>query len=270
MARPLISRKTLIEFREYLVGWKLQEIDDEFSAAGIPLAATTTVEVKSGERRLRIELYYASLDLADPRDATRLATVFENVISTTTRAYPERAPDLIAWIEKDGYVYDKGRLRRRSVSGIHHIASKFIAMDTASIHDEIRRIEDSIETDPALAIGSSKELIESVCKTILDAKGVTHVKGADLSELMKATSKALKMAPDDIPNAARGAELVKRTLHSLAAVVGSIGELRSLYGSGHGKTANAKGLQPRHARLVAGSATTLVTFLWETFEHRRT
>ncbi len=48
---------------------------------------------------------------------------------------------------------------------------KIGAMDDASLRVEIRRIESSIETDPALAIGSSKELIVSVCKTTLDAKG---------------------------------------------------------------------------------------------------
>ena len=56
MPRPLISRKTLIEFREYMTGWVLREIDDEFSAAAIPLAQSTRVEVKSGARRHQVEL----------------------------------------------------------------------------------------------------------------------------------------------------------------------------------------------------------------------
>lgn len=55
MKRSLISRKTLIEFREYMTGWVLREIDDEFSAAGIPLAESTSVAVKSGARRLQAE-----------------------------------------------------------------------------------------------------------------------------------------------------------------------------------------------------------------------
>jgi Abortive infection C-terminus len=270
LVRPLISRKTLIEFREYMTGWVLRQIDDEFSAAGIPAASSTNVDVRSGARRLQVELYYASLDLTKPADAARLALVFENVISLGTRAYPERAAELIAWIEKDGYAYEGGRLRRKAFSGTQHIASKFAVADASSIHDEIRRIEDSIVSDPALAIGSSKELIETVCKTILDAKGEIYTKNADLSELVKAATKALKMTPDDIPSAAKGADLIKRTLHSLASVVGSIGELRTLYGSGHGKSAKAKGLQPRHARLVAGAASALVTFLWDTFEQRAT
>lgn len=99
MARSFISRKTLIEFREYMTGWVLREIQAEFSAAGIAASKITTVDVKSGARRLEVELHYASIDLTKEQDAARLVTVFENVISNAERAYPERARDLVAWIE---------------------------------------------------------------------------------------------------------------------------------------------------------------------------
>jgi hypothetical protein len=263
----LISRKTLNEFREWMVGWILRQIDDEFSAAGITLAPTTRVIV-SGERRNRIELYYASLDLTKPADAGKLIVVFENVILTATQAQPQTAHKLITWTEKDGYSYEGGRLRRRSPTAMRNTAERVAAAISGSIHTEIRRIEESVDSDPALAIGSAKELVESVCKTILDAKGVSYSKNADLSELVKAATKAVKLAPDDIPSAAKGADLIKRTLHSLAGITGNIGELRSLYGTGHGKNAKTKGLRPRHARLVAGCVSTLVTFLWDTFEER--
>jgi len=138
MARVLVSRKTLNEFREYMVSWVLREIDDEFSAAGIPLAKNTTVNVRSGVRRLQVELYYASLDLTKPEDAAKLASVFENVLSNAGQVSSERMSDLLSWLEKDGYMYEEGRLFRLSVPGMRRIASKFTAMDTASIHDEIR------------------------------------------------------------------------------------------------------------------------------------
>ena len=269
MARPLISRKTLIEFREYITAWVLREIDDEFSAAGIPLAQSTNVEVKSGARRHQVELYYASLDLAKPSDTAKLLSVFENVVSVATRVYPDKARDLIAWIGKDGYTWDGNHLLPRAPSGMRHMAGKLDPVDAQSIHDGIRRIENSIDDDPALAIGAAKELVESTCKTILDSKGVPYAKDSDLSELMKATTKILKLTPDDIPAVAKGSDLIKRTLHSLASVVGSIAELRTLYGTGHGKSGKAKGLQPRHARLVVGATSSLATFLWDTFEDRR-
>jgi hypothetical protein len=37
---------------------------------------------------------------------------------------------------------------------------------------------------------------------------------------------------------------------------------------GHGKTADAKGLHPRHAKLAVGAASTLAVFLVETHNER--
>lgn len=46
----------------------------------------------------------------------------------------------------------------------------------------------------------------------------------------------------------------------------NIAELRNQYGSGHGKPATFKGLQPRHANLAVLSSFTLVNFLWDSFQ----
>lgn len=138
MPRPLISRKTLIEFPEYITGWVLREIDDEFSTAGIPLAESTNVEVKSGARRCQIELYYASLDLTTPDDTAKLLGVFENVLATTRHSDAQHSRGLVSWLKKDGYVYEGGRIGRLGPSGMQHMRNKLGAMDNARIHDQIR------------------------------------------------------------------------------------------------------------------------------------
>lgn len=267
MASNLISVKTITEFREHLVGWTLREIDDEFRAAGIKPAPPEAARDVPGQRRSRVEQYYASLDLAKPQDVNRLLHVFENILAQAIAVESPSAKTLEQWLRKDGYVYEDGRLRARGIGLAKHLAARISAIDAQTLHDGIRRMEDAVADDPALAIGAAKDLIESICRTILDAKGQTVAKDPDLSELVKATTKILKLAPDDIPSAAKGAELVKRTLHNLAAIVGNVGELRTLYGTGHGKSGKVRGLQVRHARLVAGAAATLATFLWDTYEH---
>jgi hypothetical protein len=256
----------MTEFREYMVGWVLREIDDEFTSAGITASQTTNVPVKSGARRLQIELYYASLDVAKPDDARKLLNVFENILVMAYKNYPGTAEELEGWLLKDGYTFENNRLRSRGIGTSKHLTASLAVIDAQTVHDNITRMEDAIDDDPALAIGSAKELIESVCKTILEAKG-EPVPESDLSVLVKATTKALKLAPDDIPDSSKGAKLIKTTLHSLAGIVGCIGELRSLYGTGHGKSGSTRGLQPRHARLVVGASSTLVTFLWDTYSH---
>jgi hypothetical protein len=53
-------------------------------------------------------------------------------------------------------------------------------------------------------------------------------------------------------------------LSNLATIVQGVAELRGLYGTGHGKDGKARGLQPRHARLAVGAASSLVTFAFQT------
>ncbi|UIY58461.1 abortive infection family protein [Burkholderia cepacia] len=43
-----------------------------------------------------------------------------------------------------------------------------------------------------------------------------------------------------------------------------VSELRSRYGTGHGKAAGVRGVQPHHARLAVGATSTLAVFLAET------
>ncbi len=130
--------------------------------------------------------------------------------------------------------------------------------------EQIRRLEASIETDPSLAIGTAKELIETCCKTILADRGKAIVGTPDVSTLTKATLKELRLVPEGIPDAARGADVIKRLLSNLGTIGNGLAELRGLYGTGHGKHGSATGLGVRHAKLAVGAAATLVVFLFET------
>ena len=136
--------------------------------------------------------------------------------------------------------------------------------DPGYIAQQITRMEASVMNDPALAIGTAKELVETCCKTILEARGVAFSKSVDLPELMKLTVKELELTPDDIPERAKAADTLKRLLSNLATIAQGIAELRNHYGTGHGKAAGAKGLTSRHAKLAVGAASTLAVFLAET------
>jgi hypothetical protein len=131
-------------------------------------------------------------------------------------------------------------------------------------------MEGAVDTDPELAIGTAKEFVESICKTILDDRKVPHDKKDDLPALVKKTAKELQLTPSDIADTAKGADTIKRMLSNLGTIVQGSAELRNTYGTGHGKSkAQAtSGLKPRHARLAVGAAATLGVFLWETHEER--
>lgn len=62
--------------------------------------------------------------------------------------------------------------------------------------------------------------------------------------------------------------MIRRLLSNLGNIAQGLGELRNLYGTGHGKHGKSKGLNPRHARLAVGAASTLALFLFETHQER--
>lgn len=133
---------------------------------------------------------------------------------------------------------------------------------------QINLMESAIDTSPDLAIGTAKELIETICKTILEDRQTIVDKNWDLLQLLKQTTKQLQLTPDGITDKINAAKSIKSILGSLTTVVQGLSELRNQYGSGHGKKANFKGLTPRHAKLSVGAASTLAIFLLETHHFR--
>ena len=141
-------------------------------------------------------------------------------------------------------------------------------MDSSYLTQQITRMETSVERDPELAIGTAKELVETVCKTILEERGEDPAKD-DLQKLVRRTAKALALLPDDINEASKGVETIRRILNSFGQITQGMAELRNLYGTGHGPSAKTnRGIQPRHARLATGAAATLASFLFETHLER--
>jgi len=155
----------------------------------------------------------------------------------------------------------------RSVSRARTVAD---ALDAGWMQKEIERLENAVERDPALAIGTAKELVETCCKSILSKRGVEVSRKADLPELTKLLAKELKLVPEGISDKAKGAETIRLILRNLSALTQYLAELRGLYGSGHGRDGKHRGLEPRHARLAVGAAVAFIDFVAETHHQRGT
>jgi hypothetical protein len=275
LGAELISKKARSELREYFVGTSLREIETEFESANVRCDSAYMPPVV-GHRRTLVEQYYHTVDWMRWADVRKVLTVYENVLaSLEDRA--ENGEDWAAkqfkslkkWIERDGFKFEGGKLN--SIARHHsleRISAATVSFDLPELQRQIQRMHSAIEDDPGLAIGTAKELVESVCKTILDSRNIAYPSDADISALVKDARKALGLIPDSIPNAAKGAESIRRLLSNLANVAQGLSELRNLYGTGHGKVGAAKGLSPRHARLAVGSAAALATFLFETHLER--
>jgi len=281
VSQELLSIKTRQVFRENMVGWVLREIADEFDAAKVDCDLSYLPPV-SGQRRTLVEQYYQTVDWTAPAQVRKVLQVFENVLQRTEKLAEEvsftpewqdqrkkEVEKLIHFLQRDGFQWVGGRIV--SGAGIPSLASikdTAIVFDAKHMADQIRRMESAVESDPSLAIGTAKELIETCCKTILAERGKPVSGTPDISTLTKETLKELKLVPEGIPEAARGADVIKRLLSNLGTIGNGLAELRGLYGTGHGKHGSATGLSKRHAKLAVGAAATLTVFLFET--HKET
>ncbi len=157
---------------------------------------------------------------------------------------------------------------RRLVLGADHAVTTVRAavepLGAEYVNQQITRMHAAVQDDPELAIGTAKELVETVCKAILVARAGACDDGLDLPALVKAAMKQLKLAPEDVHASAKGAEAMRIVLNNLGSIAGRLAELRNLYGTGHGKQPSSRVLDGRHARLAVGAAATLATFLVET------
>ena len=158
-----------------------------------------------------------------------------------------------------------GRIHVRAHSRARTVAD---ALDAGWMHKEIQRLEAGVERDPALAIGTAKDLVESCCKTILNKLRSPPAKSDNLTKISKSLVRELKLVPEGIPEQARGAKTIKVLLSNFISITQGLAELRGLYGSGHGRDGNYRGLEPRHARLAVAAAVAFIDFVTETY-HRR-
>ncbi len=278
--RELISKKTRTEFREFLVGWTLREIENEFSSAGLEPDRSYDPQL-GGQRREFVEQYYHILDFTDPNDVARLLRVYEAILAycethianpgtyTDPATLKQEYDKLVGCLRRDGYEFNEGRLRAKGDNALlRHLSATAANIDAEYLAVQVERLAEAVEQDSDLAIGQAKELVETCCKTILAASGDSDYKRLDLIPLVKRTMKQLQLLPEDIPDKAKGAKTIKAVLGNLAMISQGMAELRNLYGTGHGKHAKHKRLPVRHARLAVGAATTLASFLFETYAAR--
>ena len=267
----LISKKTRNEFREALVGFVLREIEMFFEGADLSCNEDYNPPV-TGARRTLVEQYYASIDFSAPNDIKRLLAAYGEIVLRLNRngINDTTKDDLLRLMKRDGYDFDGECFvslpskQQPPIEAIRSLASSF---DLPGLHVEIDRLAQAAEDDPSLAVGTAKEMVETICKTILEDRGVPS-QGEDLPQLVRAVAKELALLPDNIPDHAKGSEVIQRMLSSLNQVSQGIAELRNLYGTGHGRDGRFIGLKPRHAKLAVGAAAILGTFLLETHLER--
>jgi hypothetical protein len=216
-------------------------------------------------------------DWSKPEVAKRLCDLLTHVVvGRRSRGLFHSLETSHAWREivnalgdREGIEWDGNQFTTRKSAALIHVAEKVQQFDIDSVHREVERLLANVETDPADVLTSAKSLIESVCRAILADLGQQPGSNTpEFSQLARQTFGQLRLLPDQVSNQSKGAEVVKRILQNIGSVLQGLAELRNLYGDAHGRGPGSKGLEARHARLAAGIAGSLATFLLETHEKR--
>ena len=125
-------------------------------------------------------------------------------------------------------------------------------LDTEYVTAKIDQMNKAVKTETDVAIGAGKELLETICKSILKQKAIIIDKDWTLPQLLKNTTAALDFKPKDADDPEKAEKSIRQILGGIASIVQGVTELRNAYGSGHGKDANFKGLETKYAQLFVG------------------
>ena len=127
------------------------------------------------------------------------------------------------------------------------------------------RIRRGLHTDPAQAIGSAKELLETTLKAILGLHGIGPETKLEIPQLVKRASTKLGLDAATVPDTEPGAAQRRKVLGSLAQIVNSTAELRNAgLGTGHG-ISQGPVLDVATARMVVSAAVAVATFYAEAY-----
>ena len=122
---------------------------------------------------------------------------------------------------------------------------------------------DRRQSDPDGAITAARTLIETICKHILDEKGIEYNAKTDLPQLYHLASTELSLSPSQYTE-----DVFKQILGSCSAIVNGLGTLRNRLGDAHGQGKKTVRPAARHAELAVNLARSVALFLVETWESR--
>jgi hypothetical protein len=261
--KDLTSTGTRGLFRNLMTDSTVNIISSAFHDEGFAANPDCTYEDSSVTTQEHLE----SVNWTDPAHVHRACRVFEHLlISWHDSPYLDR---FYASLRRDGCTVDypgAGLITPPADRGtLRSLPSLATLTDPSAIQEQLDRIQRAIIDDPALAIGSAKELVESTAKVVLIERGRTVNEKDDLAALARAAQEALGLHPSSTTPGPDGSDAVKKILGAVSTIATGLSELRNRgYGTGHGPAAARVGLRARHAHLAVNAAVTWCQLLLDT------
>lgn len=129
----------------------------------------------------------------------------------------------------------------------------------AALDEQVDRLRRST-SDPALLIGTAKELLESVSKFVLEELGMPVGDKMDYNHLWHLARERLGVLPQQVDPNLPGADAIKAIHQSTWSIADQVNRLRNLQGTGHGRTLPS-GVSEDLAMLVVREAATVADYM---------
>lgn len=255
----LVSGTTRGIFRRLMTESTVGVIESAFQDEGLAPDPDSHYE-DSSVRRTTTQAYLDGIDWRDERQVGRFLIVAERLLHGWEA---ESVAGFWRSLRRDGYERDEETGRVSGLSSRLEMRSLAHLSDPSAILEQLERIRRAGSNDPALVVGSAKELIESTAKVVLLERGRPVNEKDDLPALAKAAQVALGLHPSELgPDGSAG---IKRILGAVSTIAEGLGELRNRgHGTGHGPATARVGLRPRHAHLAVNAATTWCELMLDT------
>lgn len=144
------------------------------------------------------------------------------------------------------------------------ITGKISVIDSDHIKEAWAKALERRSNDPDGAITSSRTLLETVCKYILNESGENPDTITDLPKLYGQVSLKLNLSP-----AQHSEPILKQILGGCHSVIDGLGALRNKHSDAHGKAPKAPKPSARHAELAVNLAGSMASFLLASWEYRK-
>jgi hypothetical protein len=218
----------------------------------------------SGDAREFVTLRQEIIDHPLLKD---IAPRFLRTCRTTTQFWQFIKYEYRSYAERRQFIWDSFRPLFERIEGTaaapsdQSVAVAMEKFDAESVHRLWTKAMERRESDPEGAITLARTLLETVCKHILDERGVTYANDCDLPALYKLVARSLNLAPSQ-----HSETIFKQILGGCTAVVEGLGALRNRLSDAHGQGKRPVKPAPRHAEFAVNLAGAVAMFLVTTHQ----
>lgn len=154
-----------------------------------------------------------------------------------------------------------------SLSDEGELSEIAINLDTGgrpALNEQLQRLQQATD-DPALALGSAKDLLEAVGKFVLEELDWPINRNADFGQVWYLARERLNILPQQVAGNTPGANHIRAVLQSAWTIAEQVNALRNQQGTGHGRTLPT-GVTAELARLVVREACSVAEFALATLD----